>query len=482
MSLGQALTVRRLWVLFACMAAFTLTFAAQGRDVEAQEPSGNAVISLTVAPNDPARVVAGTVNAPDPGGIYYSEDGGVSWSPSLGLPAEVSIAALGHDPVNPAVVYAGDAHAGLFLRSTDGGRTFETLPGIQSWLSVDSGIGTLHAAAAERGTVLYVGTRLDGVLVSYDRGESWVLNNIGLGQTEGFREAERRVRAVHAFNGSVYAGTHNGVFAQPPNSDVWARVPGMPEGAVVRSLGTYRGLMYAGLQAGGLWLLEEDGTWSAVTGMQRNTSVFSLGRAGEDGALFTAATGVGVYVGNGESWLRVQFNEAASDEWSWSVDGTQGHVYIGTNATGVLRSDDQGYSFRTPDELPVLEPSPLAPVNLEQAAATLTDDTAPEPTPQQEETVEATPTPVPETAETAPAEPAPDPTPTPAATPLPEPGTATLSFLDDFNLPLNLLQEDIELPVIGMVSPIVLAVAVLLVIIILIGSISVFRRVSDEED
>ena len=99
--------------------------------------------------------------------------------------------------------------------------------------------------------MLYAGTRRDGVLVSYDYGETWVLNAIGLAQTDDLRESERRVRAIIAYNGSLYIGTHNGVFVQTSGSDVWERAAGFPEGTIVRSLTAYRGRLYAGLQAGG---------------------------------------------------------------------------------------------------------------------------------------------------------------------------------------------------------------------------------------
>ncbi len=484
---GIACLNRRVVAVIAFVLVSGCAFVGLGQESKAQAPSENPVISLSVAPNDPARVVAGTINSPDEGGLYVSQDGGVNWERASGLPINVSVSALEHDWVNPAIVYAGDAVAGLFFRSTDGGRTFQNFPSIGTWLSLDSGIGALLSRSMVGRPVLYAGTRRDGVLVSYDNGETWVLNAIGLAQTDDLRQSERRVRTMFAFEGSLYIGTHNGVFVQTSGSDVWERAGGFPEGTVVRSLTAYRGRLYAGLQAGGLWRMEKAGTWTTVLGIPEISSVLALGQAGPEGILLSAGTGVGIWSGNGENWLRVQVDEQANDVWSWAADGTNGFIYLGTNEQWVLRSDDQGYAYRTQKQLSPLTALPLEPIVLTSQVPQPTEEESGPAQVGEPMAVEPQPTPAPEAAVVGEAEAeAPVeleqaiPTATPESTgdivPT-EPG-----LISGLNLPLEFLQEDIEIPVIGPISPIVFSVAVILVIIILVGSISVFRRTNDDED
>lgn len=414
----------------ACAATWLLGLIGGGGTVAAQaeRPSTNAVVSLSVAPNDAARVVAGTLNSPDPpGGIYYSEDGGVTWTQAEGTPLNVSISALEHDAVNPAVVYAGDAAAGgLFLRSTDGGRTFTAVDSLQDWLTEDgNGIGALYSHAVNGFSVLYAGTKLEGVWTSRDNGESWVPDGIGLPRTDDIAQSARRVRALLAHEGDIYIGTHDGVYMQPAESDPkrWQRAEGMPEGALVRSLGAYRNGLYAGLAGRGLWRRAVNGTsWAPVPGFPSTASVFSLDPVG---SLFVAGTGLGPWVGNGDEWRRATVDDQVRDVWVHTADG-QGEgeekeiLYLGTRAEWVLRSDDQGYSFRSFGAFAPLEPRPLPPI---AAAPTET------PVGAQPES-EATPEAVPEAAPTATAEP-----PLPSEeTPEPARNAYAVAFYDNIDL------------------------------------------------
>jgi hypothetical protein len=56
-------------------------------------PTANPVLSLAVAPAAPNIVLAGTLNSPEPPGIYRSTDGAASWSRvNSGLVENISIA------------------------------------------------------------------------------------------------------------------------------------------------------------------------------------------------------------------------------------------------------------------------------------------------------------------------------------------------------------------------------------------------------
>lgn len=445
-------------------------------------PTSNAVISLSVAPNDPARIVVGTLNVPDEAGVYYSEDGGVSWTRSTGIPAGLSIAAVEHDIVSPAIVYAGDGATGFLFRSLDGGRSFEELPVFLSWLGSDSGVGVLYAQNVDGFSILHAGTRQDGVLTSYDNGESWVINAIGLSLSDTPAQSARRVRTITEFRGTLYIGTHDGIFAQNADSDSWNPVGNFEDGTLVRSLEVYRDTLYAGLVGSGLWRSVNGVDWTQAPGFPVDASVFALF---QEGTLLVAGTGRGLWVGNGDQWLRPQVDEQTYRGVVWTLEGLQGYAYAGTDAGWVIRSPDQGYSFQSLGLYDALLSQPLPEPVLRTVADTAE---APDETePAAEEPAAPTPTPVPA------ADTDPQPTPTPAAEdtpgeeapvaePTPTPPPAREGFLANLEMPFDLdNMPAVEIPFLGTFSPLVFAVAVILMVVIVVGLISVFVRRDDDE-
>ena len=180
------------------------------------------VTALAVDPTDPLVLYAGIedLDSPSEIGVLRSSNGGAAWSPSgRGLP-KGTIESLAIHPAAPRIVYAAIRGAGVY-RSNDGGglwrnvsrgvtnpaltalafgpsrdtlyaaaqmgspetgRLFRTTNGGGRWQRMDRGLsGDLQALAAEpRGSVLYAGSRTDGVFRSADSGASWTLADRGL--------------------------------------------------------------------------------------------------------------------------------------------------------------------------------------------------------------------------------------------------------------------------------------------------------------
>ena len=486
------------WVLSWLLAAVLLPVGSVplwAQDEAASGlPSENPPISISVAPNDGARITVGTINSPGDSGVFTSEDGGATWVQARGTPPGLSYAAVEHDVVNPTIIYAGDAAQGLLFRSQDGGISFAELTGFQDWLSPDSGVGTLYSQATNGFSVLHAGTRSDGVLTSYDNGESWIINAIGLPLEPAGVQTARRVRTIRGFGDDLYAGTHDGVYRQLAGSDTWERVPFFDPGEVIRTLAVYRGRLYAGLVGKGMFRTADGAVWERVPGFPDIATVFGLAASEQ---LITAATGVGIWTGNGDQWLKSQVDGGTWSEQTWSMDaGPNGqNVYIATDIDWVVRSVDLGFSFETWGAYAALPAQPLLPISRSVAVPEAAEpEPAPvqdaaeaparEPEPAPAETGSGQDQPAEEPATEAPASEAPpDPTPVPEAAepaaPQPTPQTPAPSgfqpaFLSDLNLP------EVELPFLGPVSPLVFGAAVILVILIIVGIVSVFRSPEDD--
>lgn len=368
-------------------------------------PTRNAVVSLAVMPGAPDKVLAGTLNAPDLPSVYRSLNGGVAWArASKGLLENISIAGLAFDPQNPRLVLAGDGGFGNLFRSRDGGDVWEELTAFRGLLSENSAVGELYADVENGKSVFYVCTRFDGVFRSVDAGDNWQKLDAGL------TGEARRVRELVQVGELLYAGTHLGLYRLPAGATVWEPVTGFPSDVIVFSLAVEQGIMYAGA-GNGLYQSLDGVTWARVTGFP-NTVVYDVVTTGR---LVVAATENGLWTGAGESWQLATLNDVPYDGVVYAVSNTSKAprtIYAGTVTSWVLRSDDEGVTFKAIADMPALD--------VRAALATATPTFTPTPTPTD------TPTPTNTATETPTATPSNTPTETPVPTDTPTPtSTAT---------------------------------------------------------
>jgi photosystem II stability/assembly factor-like uncharacterized protein len=390
-------------------------------------PSPNAVIGLAVAPNDPAIVLAGTINSPAQAAIYLSTDGGITWSVTdAPLPPNASIASLVYDPQDPNLVLAADAGFGALYISENGGQNWRLQPSLSTILSANSAVGRLFARIENGQTVFYAGTRFDGVLRSADRGNTWQRLDAGL---EG---DARRVRAFTSNDDVLYAGTHAGLFRLPPGATIWEQVAAIPTGAIVRGLDVMDGRIYAGSFANGIYTSEDGATWTRDASFPAALQVLDLAAAGYR---IVVGTTQGIW-----SLFDGQWSQSTLDNNGYTAEvyniapapDTPGVVYAGTANTWVLRSLDGGSRFSSIDDMGVLirglVPPPPTPTPL--PTATPTETPTPTITPPPTET--PTPTDTPEPSATPTETPTPTDTPEPTATPTDTPTPTETPTVDPF--------------------------------------------------
>jgi photosystem II stability/assembly factor-like uncharacterized protein len=152
---------------------------------ESWEPVGSfedRVTAVTVSPHDPDVVWAGT----EPSAVYRSPDGGESWTERKGLtdlpsadrwsfpprPHTHHVRWLSVDPRDPETLYVA-IEAGAFVRTTDGGETWEPHP---EDARLDNHTLATHPDAPGR---VYTAAG-DGYAESDDGGETWGYPQNGL--------------------------------------------------------------------------------------------------------------------------------------------------------------------------------------------------------------------------------------------------------------------------------------------------------------
>jgi len=285
-------------------------------------PSRNTVVSLAVMPRKPQNVLVGVLNAPQPPTIYRSGDGAAAWSAAeSGLSDNISIAGIAFDPKKPQIVLAGDGGFGLLFRSEDGGKKWTEITSAADLISSNSAIGELYSVIEDKQTVFYACTRWDGVLRSRDAGLTWTKLSTGLGGDAS------RVREVVVRDGTVYAGTHAGLYRLPPGANAWEFVPGAPSGTIIFSLTIHQDQIYLG-SFDGIYASSDGSIWNKVAGFPN--SVWNQATA--NGAPYGGAT---YAIANTVRAPRI--------------------VYAGTVENWVLRSDDEGRTFSLMGEIQKLD-------------------------------------------------------------------------------------------------------------------------------
>ena len=195
--------------------------------------------------------------------LLVSTDGGAHWQDaltSLGLTEPVAITAVLSipQPAQQPLLVAGIV--GGFLRSQDGGQTWQVIPS-------GSPPPVITALAASGSANLYAGTADDGIFVSQDGGNKWVRWNFGLLDWHIFSIAV--LPAAGGGQVTLLAGAESGIFRSTNNGRAWREVD-FPDdvGAVLAldvTFSNQQPVIYAGAETGALFCSQDGGTtWAQV--------------------------------------------------------------------------------------------------------------------------------------------------------------------------------------------------------------------------
>lgn len=171
------------------------------KEIGAGQAVGN---RLLVDPSNPSRLLVGRSFGNLP--LYFSEDGGASWSARDGLTNVRELAASNH---SPALFFAIAGSQNELFRSSDSGTTWEPLETGFGSMSLND----LKYDAAKSRLLL---ASAAGVLESPDLGETWTLVD-----PKGYRGVAEAAMAAGTQAGTAYAGDSSGVFRSVDGGHSW---------------------------------------------------------------------------------------------------------------------------------------------------------------------------------------------------------------------------------------------------------------------
>ena len=273
---------------------------------------GQSIRALTASLSDPKIVVAGTLK-----GVYRSSDGGEHWqliSPE-GSQEIHEIESIAIDPANPEIIYAGTWH--LPWKTTDGGATWNP---IKDGIIDDSDVFSI-IIDPKQPNVVYA-SACSGIYKSEDGGAKFT-GGVGVNRTQGIPSSARRTRVLMQDPQNlniVFAGTTEGLFRTGDSGANWLRTTG-PEVIVndvyVDPENTNRILLAT--DRGGV-LASTDGGYSFLpsnTGFSARQITSYIGDAAQPATIY-----IGVV--NDKAWGGVFVSDNGGLTWSQKSGGLNG--------------------------------------------------------------------------------------------------------------------------------------------------------------
>jgi photosystem II stability/assembly factor-like uncharacterized protein len=300
-----------------------------------EDMRGQSIRALAAAPSDPKILVAGTLK-----GVYRSTDGGEHWqiiSPEASQEIH-EVESIAIDPVDPHIIYAGTWH--LPWKTTDGG---EHWANIKQGIIDDSDVFSIIVDPKDP-NVVYA-SACSGIYKSQNGAEKFL-------KVQGIPSTARRTRVLMQDPQNlniVFAGTTEGLFRTGDSGATWLRTTG-PEIIVndvyVDPTNTNRILIAT--DHGGV-LASNDGGYSflpANSGFSARQITSYIGDAAQPATIY-----VGVV--NDKAWGGVFVSDNGGLTWSQKSAGLNGQdvFSLGQASDGTVMAGTGHGIYRLQGEL-----------------------------------------------------------------------------------------------------------------------------------
>lgn len=332
----------RIFVVILGLAALVQAAMAQQQWIPLG-PDGGDGRSLTYDPANPDRIFLGTSS----GWLYLSTNGGSSWSRFAHLGTGDYV--LDHvqiDPSNSQIMYvaawSAERTGGDLFKTTDGGRTWNALPGMH-----DKSIRAMAIAPSDPKVI--VAGALDGVFRSDNGGNSW--HQISPPNHAEIKNIESL--AVDPQNPDVvYAGTWHLPWKTPDGGKTWQHIKnGVIDDSDVFSIivdPKSPSVVYASA-CSGIYKSENGGELfkkaQGIPFSARRTRVLHQDPANQNVVYAGTTEGLWRTTDSGKSWKQITGPEVVVNDVL--VDPrNDSKVMIATDRMGILVSDNNGASFR----------------------------------------------------------------------------------------------------------------------------------------
>lgn len=228
-----------------------------------------------------------------------------------------------------SAVFAGTDYGGVYVSNNNGVSWSPAYSGVRYYVRALAAVPNLTG-----GYTLFAGVVNEGIFRSTDNGSLWTAVGSGPTLIENL--------AVHG--GTLYAIETNYLSVTNDNGFTWSMLPTRMYSLKCMAVGADGADLYAGSQGSGVYHSADSGaTWSPANTGLTDTIVSSLA-VSSDGTTVVAGTSHGVFrtIDKGSSWTLPSGGTQVSNATAFVIDAAT--VYAGTSS-GVFRSTDNGVQW-----------------------------------------------------------------------------------------------------------------------------------------
>ena len=180
---------------------------------------GGRIRSFAFDPDNSTRIYAGSVS----GGVWLSEDSGVSWNPTDDFMANLSVSTLIFDPTDSNTIYAGTGEGTFNVDNVRGLGVFKSSDKGVTWEGLANTQNTFDFYWVNRLTMLNDSSR---ILAATHTG-IWISDDGGINWSQTYSGRSNDINVHPADNTKLIAGTWTGAIYSSDGGDTWNSATGL---------------------------------------------------------------------------------------------------------------------------------------------------------------------------------------------------------------------------------------------------------------